>query len=69
MIDNNENVKVTQELSRHAGSGTTLDKYARAVTVSKRRAHEKIVDGLLAVAKPTLVSDGTAARNERTNVG
>ena len=40
-------VKVTQELMRHANSSTTLNLYAKAVTLSKRRAHEKIVDGLL----------------------
>jgi integrase len=47
MIDNDENVKVTQELMRHAHSKTTLDLYTKAVTSSKRRAHEKIVGGLL----------------------
>ena len=50
MIDN-ENVKVIQELMRHAHSKTTLDINARAVTPSKRRAHERIVDGLLAAAR------------------
>lgn len=50
MIDNDENIKVTQELLRHAQSGTTLDLYAKAVTRSKRRAHERIVDDLLAAA-------------------
>lgn len=48
MIENNENVKVTQELLRHANSRTTLDLYAKAVTPSKRQAHEKIVNQLLA---------------------
>ncbi len=48
MIENNENVKVTQELLRHANSKTTLDLYAKAVTPSKRQAHEKIVNQLLA---------------------
>jgi integrase len=48
MIENNENVKVTQELLRHANSKTTLDLYAKAVTPSKRRAHERIVNNLLA---------------------
>jgi integrase len=47
MIENNENVKVTQELLRHANSKTTLDLYAKAVTPSKRRAHERIVNQLL----------------------
>ncbi|MGC1363255.1 MAG: hypothetical protein WA419_18160 [Silvibacterium sp.] len=48
MIENEENVKVTQEIMRHADSRTTLDLYAKAVTPSKRRAHERIVDDLLA---------------------
>lgn len=48
MVENNENVKVVQELARHANSKTTLDLYAKAVTPSKRKAHEKIVNQLLA---------------------
>jgi hypothetical protein len=32
MIDNDENVKVTQELMSHSHSKTTLDRYAKAVT-------------------------------------
>ena len=47
MIENNENVKVTQEPLRHANSKTTLDLYAKAVTPSKRWAHERIVNQLL----------------------
>jgi hypothetical protein len=43
MIENNENVKVTQELLRHVSSKTTLDLYAKAVTPSKRLADERIV--------------------------
>jgi integrase len=50
LIDNDENVKVTQELMRHAQAKTTLDLYAKAATPSKRRAHERIVDGLLAAS-------------------
>jgi hypothetical protein len=69
MIDNDENVKVTQELSRHAGSGTTLDKYARAVTTSKRRAHQRIVDGLVAAARSTSTPDSLMDRAEIANVG
>lgn len=69
MIDNDENVKVTQELMRHAHSKTTLDHYAKAVTPSKRRAHEKIVDGLLAVAQQTITPESAVVRAEMTNVG
>lgn len=36
LIDNDENVKVTQELMRHANSSTTLNIYAKAVTQTKR---------------------------------
>jgi integrase len=48
LIDNDENVKVTQELMRHSSSKTTLDLYAKAATPSKRIAHGRIVDGLVA---------------------
>jgi integrase len=47
LIDNDENVNVTQELSRHAQCKTALDPYAKAVTHYKRRAHTHIVDELL----------------------
>ena len=61
-----ENVKVTQELMRHSHSKTTLDIYAKAVTPSKRRAHERIVDGLLAAADRNV---GFAAQAEIAIVG
>jgi hypothetical protein len=48
LIENSENVKVTQETLRHSSSRTTLDRYAKAATPSKRKAHERIVDDLLA---------------------
>jgi integrase len=66
LIDNDENVKVTQELMRHSHSKTTLDIYAKAVTPSRRRAHERIVDGLLAAADRNV---SPAAQTEITNVG
>jgi len=69
LIDNDENVKVTQELMRHSYSKTTLDIYAKAVTPSKRRAHERIVDGLLAVANQNTIPDSLAVRAEITNLG
>ena len=47
LIDNGENVKVTQELMRHANSLTTMNEYAKAVTPTKRRAQQRIVEGLL----------------------
>lgn len=68
MIDNDENVKVTQELMRHAHSKTTLDLYAKAVTPSKRRAHERIVDGLLTATRSTSTLDEVGA-GSLANVG
>lgn len=49
LIDNDENVKLTQELLR-TPTTRTLDLYAKAVTPSKRRARERIVNGLLATS-------------------
>ena len=69
LIDNDENVKVTQELMRHAQSKTTLDLYAKAATPSKRRAHERIVDGLLAVGNQNTTPNSAAARAEIANCG
>jgi integrase len=48
LIENDENVKVTQEIMRHANSRTTLDLYAKAVTPTKRRAQQRIIDDLQA---------------------
>ena len=69
LIDNDENVKVTQELMRHAQSKTTLDLYAKAATPSKRRAHERIVDGLLAVANHNTTPNSAAVQVELANLG
>lgn len=51
LIENDENVKVAQELLRHHHVGTTLGLYAKAVTRTKRQAQEKIVNQLLAAQK------------------
>lgn len=40
-------VKVAQELLRHANSRTTLDVYTRAVSQQKRDANAKVVESLL----------------------
>jgi integrase len=69
LIDNDENVKVTQELMRHAQSKTTLDLYAKAATPSKRRAHQRIVDGLLAVANQSTTLNSAAVQVELANLG
>ncbi len=60
LIDNDEDVKVTQELLRHSECTTTLNEYAKAVTPSKRRAYERIVDGLLAASTPNGALVGVA---------
>ena len=44
-------MKVTQELLRYRHVGVTLDLYAKAVTRTKRRAQEKIVNQLLAAKR------------------
>jgi integrase len=43
---NNENVKVVQDLLRHASSKVTLDVYAQARMQDKRRAQQRIVKRL-----------------------
>jgi len=40
-------LKVAQELLRHANSRTTLDIYTRAVSERKREANERVVELLL----------------------
>jgi integrase len=41
--DNGEDVKVVQELLRHASTKMTLDVYAQALTPTKRAAQRKVV--------------------------
>jgi integrase len=57
LIENEENVKVTQEILRHRHVGTTLDLYAKAVTQTKRQAQQKIVNQLLAAQKRNSEAD------------
>jgi integrase len=45
--DNGEDVKVVQELLRHANSRITLDIYAQAITESKRLAQARVVAKLV----------------------
>src|SRR5437588_222046 len=40
---NKTDIKVTQELLRHASSRVTLDTYTQAVTVQKRRAQSSVI--------------------------
>lgn len=55
------NVKVVQELMRHANVSVTMDRYVQAVTPAKRVAHSGIV-GLLDPCGPTTLT-GTAAND------
>jgi integrase len=41
--ENKTDIKVTQELLRHASSRVTLDTYTQAVTVQKRRAQSRVI--------------------------
>jgi len=47
LIDNGENVKVTQELMRHANSRCTLDVYTQARMDTKREAQQRLVKMIL----------------------
>ena len=47
LVDNGENVKVTQELMRHANSRCTLDIYAQARMDTKREAQQRVVKMIL----------------------
>jgi integrase len=44
---NGEDVKVVQELMRHANISTTMNIYTRALTPAKREAQSRVVDVLL----------------------
>jgi len=43
LIANGENVKVVQELMRHANSRTTLEVYSQARIREKREAQQRLV--------------------------
>jgi integrase len=47
LIANGENVKVVQELMRHANSRFTLDVYSQAKFRAKREAQQRIVEMIL----------------------
>jgi integrase len=51
--DNGEDVKVVQELLRHASTRVTLDVYAQALTPSKRAAQRRVVDMIRGEARCT----------------
>jgi integrase len=47
LIANGENVKVVQELMRHASSRFTLDVYSQARKAAKRQAQQRVVQMIL----------------------
>jgi integrase len=51
---NGEDVKVVQELLRHANSRITLDTYTQAMTPAKREAQSKVVRMILPTPKAAL---------------
>jgi len=57
---NGEDVKVVQELMRHANISTTMNIYTKALTPAKREAQSRVVDVLL--DRSRVVSE-TAAEN------
>src|SRR6266851_1412201 len=48
LVANGENVKVVQELMRHANAWTTLDLYTQAQLIAKRQAQKRVVENLFA---------------------
>ena len=52
---NGEDVKVVQELMRHANFRTTMNVYTRAITTAKRDAQSRIVDVLMDRPEPVQV--------------
>jgi site-specific recombinase XerD len=47
LIANGENVKVVQELMRHASSRCTLEVYSQARILAKRQAQERVVQMII----------------------
>jgi len=48
-VANGENVKVVQELMRHASSRVTLEVYSQARNTAKRQAQERVVQMIIPV--------------------
>jgi integrase len=55
LIGNGENVKVVQELMRHASSRCTLEVYSQARILAKRQAQQRVVQMILREEADTLV--------------
>jgi integrase len=63
LIANGENVKVVQELMRHASSRCTLEVYSQAKVMAKRQAQQRVVQMILSgesdTPSPTVHCDGS----------
>jgi len=63
LVANGENVKVVQELMRHASSRFTLDVYSQARKGAKRQAQERVVQMILTESSddaiPAISLEGT----------
>jgi integrase len=57
LVSNGENVKVVQELMRHASSRFTLDVYSQARKAAKRQAQERVVQMVL----PEMIDEAVPA--------
>jgi hypothetical protein len=63
LVANGENVKVVQELMRHATTRFTLEIYSQAQLVAKRAAQQRLVEAILSdevVVSPPVVIAETA---------
>ena len=56
LVANGENMKVVQELMRHASSRVTLEVYSQARNAGKRQAQERVVQMILPVQEDDLIS-------------
>jgi integrase len=65
LVEHGNDIKVVQELLRHANSKVTLDLYAQAVTQAKRTAQSKIVN-LLRPPTPELATSMTDSEGLRS---
>ena len=59
LTENQENVKVVQELLRHSSVKVTMDIYAQAQMSAKRRARQKVVEMLRPELRQKVLSVGT----------
>ncbi len=65
LFANGENVKVVQELMRHASSQFTLQVYSQAQVVMKREAQKRLVEALLRDGPSSFPPSITAEENSQ----